>query len=245
MGKAGSGFKKPANNKKTNKKDILYISLVIAAIVAVVVGIAIAVASDDFIRVKDGIPQMDNNWLIAEYERKNGASYYQVGEVAEIEGFYMVEAPGSSIKYIYPTEETNNVSVIYVGSSHSAYNEMLTSLNDSSVINYGLTETPAVIEMTIAGKNALMANCIIPHAEETEAAEETAEEPSEEATEETADEHDHASESELPGNVIYACIDYDGERCIFIQANTVEAITDEEAQALVETIGAAITLIER
>ena len=245
MGKAGSGFKKPANNKKTNKKDILYISLVIVAIVAVIVGIAIAVASDDFIRIKDGALQMDNNWLISAYERKNGTSYYQVGEVGEIEGFYMAEAPSSSIKYIYPNEDTNNVSVIYVGSSHSAYDEMLTSLNDSSALSYGLAETPAVIEMTIAGKSALMANCVIPHAEETEETEETAEETTEEATEETADEHDHAAEDELPGSVIYACIEYDDERCIFIQTNTVEALTDEEAQALIETIGAAITLIER
>ena len=45
--------------------------------------------------------------------------------------------------------------------------------------------------------------------------------------------------------MLYATIEYDDERCIFIQTNTVEEITEEEGKALIETIANAITIIER
>jgi len=274
MGKAGSGFKKPANKKKVSKKDIISVSAVVAVIVAIIIVFAIVVNNDDFIRTKNGRLQMDDNWLIAQYERKNGAVWYQIGEVGEIEGFSLTtESAGNSMKYIYPDDLTNNVSVIYVGSSYSTYDAMIESLSLNTALSYGITEVPETVSTTIAGRDAFMVHCVIPCeedlAEETteeateetteevteettkeateetteevteETTEEVTEETTEEATEETATPHSH------PGSMIYACIEYDDQRCIFIQINTVEAVTDEEAFDLVETVGAVITLIDR
>ena len=243
MGKAGSGFKKPANKKSYTKKDIIQVSVFIAAIIALIAVFAIIVSSDDFIRTKNGRLQMDDNWLIAQYATKNGSAWYQVGEVDDIEGYTLsTESAGSSIKYIYPDDVNSNVAVIYVGAAVSDYEEMHESLVTGTVSGYSMEAAPEFTALTIAGKDAVMSNCIIPESDAEEETTETSEE-TEEASEETAEET--VIDDSLPGSMIYACIDYDDERCIFIQINTLEAVTDEEAMELIETAGAAITLTER
>lgn len=263
MGKAGSGYKKPANKKSYTKKDIIQVSLIIAAIVALVAVFAIVVSNDDFIRTKNGRLQMEDNWLVAQFARKNGTVWYQVGEVGDIEGYTLgTESIGNSVKYIYPEDPANNVVVVYVGAAVSDYEEMNASLTSGTMFNYAITEAPASIELNIAGKDAVMTNCVIPAVTDV-AADETAD--TETADAETADEEpaqteetenaDEAADNENvedavdvnaePGSIIYACIDYDDERCIFIQVNTYEAVTDEEAAEIIETVGSAITLIER
>ena len=261
MGKAGSGYKKPANKKSYTKKDIIQVSLIIAAIVALVAVFAIVVSSDDFIRTKNGRLQMEDNWLVAQFARKNGTVWYQVGEVGDIEGFTLgTESIGNSVKYFYPEDPANNVVVVYVGAAVSDYEEMNESLTSGTMFNYAITEAPASIELNIAGKDAVMTNCVIPavtdvaadETADTETADaETAEEEpaqteeTENSDEASADDTAAAEANAEPGSIIYACIDYDDERCIFIQVNTYEAVTDEEAAEIIETVGSAITLIER
>ena len=132
--------------------------------------------------------------------------------------------------------------VIYVGAAVSDYESMQASLAANTIVSYGIEDTTETVYLTLAGKDAVMNNCIIPELTADEDTADVAEE-TEETAEETTDET--PVDDGLPGSMIYACIDYDDERCIFIQINTLEAVTDEEAQTLVETVADAITIIER
>ena len=42
-----------------------------------------------------------------------------------------------------------------------------------------------------------------------------------------------------------ATIEYDNQRCVYIQTNTVEVISEEDARALIDEIAAAITITDR
>ena len=244
MGKAGSSFKKPANKKNYTKKDIIQVSVFVAAIVALIAVFAIVVSADDFIRTKNGRLQMEDNWLIAQFARKNGAAWYQVGEVGEIEGYTLgTESIGSSLKYLYPDDSNSNVVVIYVGAAVSDYESMQASLTANTITSYGITDPTETVYLTLAGKDAVLNNCIIPELTADEDTADAVEDENADTTEETTEET--PVDDGMPGSMIYACIDYDDERCIFIQINTVEAVTDEEAQTLVETVSEAITIIER
>lgn len=242
MGKAGSGFKKPAGKKKAfSKKDIIYTSLIAAAVVIFIVVLAIMISNDDFIRTKNGRLQMEDNWLIAEYPKKNATRYYQIGEVGDIEGFTLsTESAGNSLKTYYPDDITDNVAVIFVGATVSNHAEMAAYLTAYTSAAYGC-EMPELYETELCGRDAYFACCVT--------------DPVEEETEETSDENAAEeedgiiqpveTETDLPGCMIYAAIEYDNERCVYIQTNTVEVVTEEEARALVDEIAAAITIIDR
>lgn len=247
MGKAGSGFKKPAGKKKAfTKKDIIYTSLIVAAVVIFIAVLAIVISNDDFIRTKGGRLQMEDNWLIAEYAKKNGTKYYQIGEVADIEGFTLgTESAGNTLKTYHPDDMTDNTAVIYVGATVSNHAEMAAYLSALTSASYGCEA--AVPELTeLCGREAYFVYCLTDPVEAP--AKETADEADEEAseeTEDTADETAGAGESDLPGCMIYATIEYDNERCVYIQTNTVEVVSEEEAKALIDTIADAITITDR
>ena len=283
MGKAGSGFKKPAAKKKAfTKKDIIYTSLIAAAVVIFIVVLAIVITNDDFIRTKNGRLQMENNWLIAEYPKNNTTRYYQIGEVGDIEGFTLSsESAGNTLKTYYPDDMTDNVAVVFVGATSSNHAQMAAYLSAYTAASYGC-EAPVPELTELVGREGYFVQCfpnrpmeaITDTAEETEAAEtdetaaadettedtevteteETLEETEVAETEETADETEVAeteeaaadeTANELPGCMIYATIEYDDARCIYIQTNTVEEVTAEEARELIYTIADAITIIER
>ena len=250
MGKAGSGFKKPAGKKKAfSKKDIIYTSLIAAAVVIFIVVLAIVISNDDFIRTKNGRLQMEDNWLIAEYAKKNDTRYYQIGEVGDIEGFTLsTESAGNTLKTYYPDDITDNVAVIFVGATVSNHAEMAAYLTAYTSAAYGC-EMPELYETELCGRNAYFACCVTDPVEEETAEGET------EETEETADENAAEAEdgiiqpvetdTDLPGCMIYATIEYDDQRCVYIQTNTVEVVTEEDARALVDEIAAAITITDR
>jgi len=290
MGKAGSGFKKPAAKKKAfTKKDIIYTSLIAAAVVIFIVVLAIVITNDDFIRTKNGRLQMDDNWLIAEYPKNNTTRYYQIGEVGDIEGFTLSsESAGNSLKTYYPDDMTDNVAVVFVGATSSNHAQMASYLSAYTAAAYGC-EAPVPELTELVGREGYFVQCfpnrpmeaITETAEGTEAAEteeiaaadetteeievteteETAEETEVAETEEAAEETEVAeteetevaeteetsdeTANELPGCMIYATIEYDDARCIYIQTNTVEEVTAEEARELIDTIADAITIIER
>ena len=283
MGKAGSGYKKPAGKKKAfSKKDIIYTSLVAAAVIILIAVLAIVINNDDFIRTKNGRLQMDDNWLIAQFAKNNGTNYYQIGEVGDIEGFELgSESAGNTLKTFTPYDLTNNVTVVYVGASASNYAQMAAYMSASTALSFG-NEAYVPVEMELCGRDALYVYCVNePSADEetAEEADETAEETTDEATDETVDEtteettdetaeeyvdetadetveetsdeaveetaeETEASDGEV-ANIIYAFIEYDDERCIFIQFNTMEKITEDEGKAFIETVADAITVIDR
>ena len=259
MGKAGSGFKKPVQKKAFTKKDIISVSALVAVVAVLIIVFAIVVSSDDFIRTKNGRLQMEDNWLIAEYAKNNGTKYYQIGEVADIEGFTLgTESAANTLKTFYPDDPTNNVAVIYVGGTVSNHAEMAAYLSAYTAATYG--NEAAMPQLTeLCGREAYYVHSLTAPIEEAveetteeaaeeaaeEVVEETAEEVVEETAEETADETVENIYSNDPACMLYATIEYDDERCIFIQTNTVEEITEEEGKALIETIANAITIIER
>lgn len=266
MGKAGSSFKKPVVKKTFTKKDIKGFALIAAAIVAVIVVIAILIGTDDFIREKDGLLQMEDNWLIASFTSTgNGGQYYKVGEVGDIEGYTLgEESAHSAMKYLWPVDEAaSNVHVIYVGAANSQYEEMASYLSVNTGMSAGVTTLYTPAEMTLCGRDANFVYCVTDPetvaelnaadaaedepAEETDEPAETTDEPAETeapAEETPADETAEETE-ESPGCIIYACIEYDDERCVYMQINTVGVVTEDEAKALVETVGEAITIEER
>lgn len=270
MGKAGSGFKKPVEKKTFTKKDIKILALTGIAIIAVIVILAIVIKNDDFIRVKNGVLQMEDNWLIADFSKTgNSSQYYQIGEVGEIEGFTLgAESANSTMKYFWPDEEdTSNIHVIYVGAAASNYSSMADYLSITTCVSAGIDVAYEPADMTCAGRDAKFVYCPADPAAVAEwnAAHpaETGEAADEDATDESPAAGDTAAEAgnaedaadeaagtgetdeEAPGCIIYACIDYDGEKCVYIQINTVDVVTEDEAKALVETVGESITLIER
>ena len=263
MGKAGSSFKKPVVKKTFTKKDIKGIALICAAIIAAVLIIALLIGTDDFIREKDGVLQMEDNWLISAYSNtgKTG-QYYQIGEVGDIEGFTLgTESAQSTMKYFWPTEDNEDFHIIYIGTAGN-YEEMADYLSANTNLTAGANELYTPKDITCADRNAKFIYCVTDpaavaemnaeNADETEAAEDTAEEAGE-ATEETAEAAEATEETEevaeeteeSPGCIIYACIEYDEERCIYIQVNTVEVVTEEEALGYIDMVGEAITIIER
>ena len=251
MGKAGSGFKKPVQKKAFTKKDIISVSALVAVVAVLIIVFAIVVSSDDFIRTKNGRLQMEDNWLIAEYAKNNGTKYYQIGEVADIEGFTLgTESAANTLKTFYPDDVNNNIAVIYVGGTVSNHAEMAAYLSAYTAASFG--SEAAIPELTeLCGREAYYVHCLTTPVEEAteetteEAAEEVVEETTEEATEETTEETVEDIYNSNPECMIYATIEYDDERCIFIQTNTVEEISVEEGKALIETIADAITIIER
>lgn len=265
MGKAGSGFKKPIRKKTFTRKDVMILSLAAAAVIAVIVILAIVIKNDDFIRVRDGVLQMEDNWLIADFSKTGRSSqYYQIGEVDAIEGFTLGdESANSTMKYFWPADdETGNIHVIYVGTAASNYSSMSDYLSITTSVSAGIDVAYEPADMICAGRDAKFVYCPADpaavaewnaaHPAETDGTEETAEIgdiTAEDAADETeaADEASDADETaeEAPGCIIYACIDYDGERCVYIQINTVDAVTEDEAKTLVETVGKSITLIDR
>lgn len=269
MGKAGSGFKKPVQKKMFTKKDIRILSLAAIAIIAVIVVMALVIKNDDFIRVKNGVLQMEDNWLIADFSKTgNSSQYYQIGEVEAVDGFSLGdESANSTMKYLWPDdEETCNIHVIYVGTASSSYSTMADYLSVTTCSSAGIEVSYEPADITCAGRDAKFVYCPADpaavaewnaaHPAETEdisdeaAADDTIAE--DDAAAEAADAENAVesaetdeSDNETPGCIIYACIDYDGERCVYIQINTVEAVTVDEAEALIETVGKSITLIER
>lgn len=265
MGKAGSGFKKPVRKKTFTKKDVRILVLAAIAIIAAVVILALVIKNDDFIRIKNGVLQMEDNWLISDFSKTGKTSqYYQIGEVGAIEGFTLgEESANSSMKYFWPDdEESSNVHVIYVGTAASSYSGMADYLSISTCSSAGIEVAYEPADITCAGRDAKFVYCpadpaavaewnAAHPADTAEAADDTAE--AEAADEDAADapaadtsgEADGETDEETPGCIIYACIDYDGERCVYIQVNTVKAVTEEEAKTLIETVGESITLIER
>lgn len=267
MGKAGSGFKKPVQKKTFTKKDIRILSLAAIAIIAVIVILAIVIKNDDFIRVKNGVLQMEDNWLIADFSRTgNSSQYYQIGEVGAIEGFTLgSESANSTMKYLWPDdEETGNIHVIYVGTAASNYSSMADYLSITTSVSAGIDVAYEPADITCAGRDAKFVYCPTDpaavaewnaaHPADTgESADETGEAgdiaAEDAAADETAADSDGEAAGETgeetPGCIIYACIDYDGERCVYIQVNTVNVVTEDEAKALVKTVGESITLIKR
>ena len=279
MGKAGSGFKKPVRKKTFTKKDVRILVLAAIAIIAAVVILALVIRNDDFIRIKNGVLQMEDNWLISDFSKTGKTSqYYQIGEVGAIEGFTLgEESANSSMKYFWPDdEESSNVHVIYVGTAASSYSGMADYLSISTCSSAGIEVAYEPADITCAGRDAKFVYCpadpaavaewnAAHPADTAEAADDTAEAADDmaEAADDTAEaeaadedaadapaadtsgEADGETDEETPGCIIYACIDYDGERCVYIQVNTVKAVTEEEAKSLIETVGKSITLIER
>ena len=225
-------------------------------VIAIVV-FAILVSSDDFIRTKDGVLQMDNNWLVGEYEKKNNVGYYKIGEVGEMENFYLVNAEGSATKYVMPAAEDSTITMSYVGSVNAGYTEFAEMLKTI----YEIDES-ASAEMTVDGNKALY---IFSAAAETEeVAEDTEEAPAEETVEDhdhseeeeaehTEDDghdhsehdHDHSEEIVLDVPSAYLLIDYDDTHSIMVELTCTAETTEEEARAAIEEIGAAITIEDR
>ena len=116
MGKAGAGFRKPRKKPFISKKDLIYTSIAVAVVVVVIAVLAVVISRDDFIRVRDGKLDMEDNWIIANYSNTSSARYYKIGEVGNAKGFTLgAESANSSIKYIYPEDEASPITVAYVG----------------------------------------------------------------------------------------------------------------------------------
>lgn len=261
MGKAGNGFRKPVRKKAFTKKDIRILALAGIAIAAVIVILAMIIKNDDFIRVKDGVLEMEDNWLIADFSKTGKSTqYYMIGEVGSIDGFTLGdESANSTMKYFWPDDETGNVHVIYIGAAASSYSSMADYLSITTCASAGIEVAYEPVDITCAGRDAKFVYCPADPAavaewnaahpaetgesDDAAAQEDTTED--EAAQEPESSEDEAANEEETPGCIIYACIDYDGERCVYIQINTVNAVTEDDAKALIETAGGAITLVER
>lgn len=243
MGKAGGNFKKPTQKKSFTKKDIRAMAIIGAIIAAVVVVLAIVISTDDFLRVENGLVQMEDNWLVADFSR-TGASYqyYQVGELGDVEGFTLGEESAyNDMKYLHPAEEDGMISVIYVGATRSNYAEMANYLAEGNAANFGV-EYYEPTDISMQGMDGLFVYCVLP--DEEELAAEATTEP--EATEAPAEEDAAAEETDEDSVTVigYGVFEYDDEHCIYVQVNGDSTMTEEIAREYIRLVGESLTVIE-
>lgn len=256
MGKAGKGYKKPKQKKYITKRDTIITALILVVILAVVAVIAVQIHNDDFIRKKDGKYAIEKNWIVANFSKTSTYKLYKIGEVGEMDGYELQDSSENSlIKYIHPVDEENaDIEFAYIGSVTRNYKTIMESLKAT------YSDLAEPVYFTCAGRDAVFSYYQLPDDSSDEESAETADD-----AETAAEAADDAAEEELidyeaEGAVIaasgdptasktlyngFAYIQYDEERSVYIQLMGPKMLTEAEAQAIYETIGNGITLIDR
>lgn len=217
MAKTAKKFRKPIKKKGfMSKRDVIITAILVVALAAVVTVLVKIADSDDFIRTKDGVLVMDDDWIIANYSKTGGSLYYQIGTLGAVDGFERdaryLKTPTQRLN---PVDEASSVEYCMIGASAKSYVEMADYAVEFVLKEYDVAASE-IYDIDLNGRNGKYVTYSTP---------------------------DDDPEDETDGIFVAICyIEYSADHCVFVQLN---APAEIECGEYFKQINEQITLIPR